>query len=591
MRLALVLGSQGEKVKPRLRNIKDNLQIDSYVSIPAYIDNCIKRGIFYDRVVVLSTLTNSVSLNDLHKYWGDCSRDTEIVFLCKDGTDNNLAKEIMGIFVSTKISTMLVKGTTVQILSEAILLPTITITERYGIEKYLSVGVGDNGVDFSIPEEQTKEEVPVVKVEKPQEQKVKKEKRSFLGVLFGGKKGKRVEQQVEENSQILDNTEVSTENLDMKNNVDYDTMQSEYTDEVQSSVQDDDFEPSTPSENLEINVPNASSDHQKEEVSKNLHIMEEDSDLDADSVDLDLGDLTVDTDVNNPIIRGNMNGITEEVDEEADTLGEYEGEYRTSGDQPKVVTKVVTKEIVRHIGGTVNTTLNGILNGKLNKTIVVTGDRGSGVTVTAYSLAREFAKKVPVLYVDFDIERKGILSYIDYETFAAYDTTMREGVKRCRDTSVFQNYIVQYDTNIDILTSDYSCECNDSDISKAQEVVAENAMSYSVVIIDCPMDKLYLIPDLILTGNTVLCMECSKRGVMNMLCGLENSSLELRYKRTIAMRGTLLVTKLNSRVSSSKVLSYANSIFQADGCDWLGMTYKDFNGKLTNDILTEIVEG
>ena len=168
--------------------------------------------------------------------------------------------------------------------------------------------------------------------------------------------------------------------------------------------------------------------------------------------------------------------------------------------------------------------LNSIYSGRLHKTIIVTGDRGSGATVTAFSLAKEFAKKVNVLYVDFDIERHGLLSYIDYEFFRTFDESMTDGIKRCRESSIFMNCIIRYDTNIDIITSDYSCDATDDDIQLTHNVVAENVMNYGVVIVDCPISKLHLIQDLIFIGTTIVCMESSKRGVMNMLCGLEGSS-------------------------------------------------------------------
>lgn len=625
MKLALVLGSQGEKLKSRFRDIKDNLRIDSFVNIPAFIDSSIKRDELYDRVVVLSTLVDSVKLRDLHNFWDSYCKDTEMVFLCKEGSDNDLASKIMNTFVSTRVSTMLVKSTTIQILCEAVLLPTKEITEKYGIEKFMEVSVSDGvEVDLQLPEEQVQEqEVQTQQVQQSvqaQQQQVKKEKKSLFGSLFGGKKKKQqgvpvqvqgdyVEQGQEQVNSGMQSEEVPEEeflNDDNQENNDFIDTSQDYESSNETSQFADFGDNADEGESYDLgHEEEPAFNEEDQQSSKRVYekpqvsqvkkgltaVANETSDFEPDDIELDFGDSTFDVDATNPIIGGNTNGIAEEVDVEGEVLGDYEGEYRSKDAEERVVVKTITKEVVRHVGGKVNTTLNGIWSGRLHKTIIVTGDRGSGVTVTAYTLARKFAEKVPVLYVDFDIERKGILSYIDYETFVAYDNSMREGVKRCRDSNIFSNCVVQYDTHIDILTSDYSCECTDDDIQRAEEVVAENAMSYGVVVVDCPIEKLHLITDLILTGNTVLCMECSKRGVMNMLCGLENSTLSLRYKRTIVSRGTLLVTKLNPKVKSDKVLRYADSIFQADGCDWLRMEKRDFNGKMTNEILIEIVEG
>ena len=116
-------------------------------------------------------------------------------------------------------------------------------------------------------------------------------------------------------------------------------------------------------------------------------------------------------------------------------------------------------------------------------------------------------------------------------------------------------------------------------------------MNYGVIVVDCPVSKLHLIQDLIFIGNSIICMESSKRGAMNMLCGLEDSPLELRYKRCICSKGIILATKINKRIKSDKVLRYADSIFASNGCDWLHMGHRDFTGNLTTELLTEIVEG
>ena len=53
----------------------------------------------------------------------------------------------------------------------------------------------------------------------------------------------------------------------------------------------------------------------------------------------------------------------------------------------------------------------------------------------------------------------------------------------------------------------------------------------------------------------------------------------------------MLITKLSSKVKPENVIAYGGSIFEADSCDWLSMSYKVFNGKLTKDILETILEG
>lgn len=661
MKLALVLGSQGEKLKPRLENIKDSLDIECYVSVPMFIDSSLKRDLIFDRVVILSTLVNDTAIRDLVRFWKNRCRQSEFIFLCRENTDTELAKNILNQFMSAKISTMLVSNTTIQILSEAILLSPQKITEKYGIEKYLSVEI-DEGTDkmFESPEKPVEEPVqPQVQPQQEQSQKHQKhQKKSFLGGIFGTRRkdipAKTHAPQVQTPSHQAPVTPAPVEGVSQ--DIEFGCVEqkapefggSESKVEAQTPVQEPTsemvFGESTPAEetptspdvkmesesrhdlgasepsteegvfngdvasdsSLVFSIEEAQKHseepayqsairHENQKANSTsssptgFQIFEEDeNEFEPDAIDEDYGDVTFSMPEQN-YSRRNMYNDMNEVNEEEESLVGAEENYRKQN--PNVVVKTVTKEVTRYVGGTVTTALNGILNGRLHKTIIVTGDRGSGVTTTAYMLAKKFAEKVPVLYFDCDIDRHGILSYISYETFRAYDRTMTEGIKRCRDSSIFGNCVVQYDTNLDILTSDYSCDADDVDIQKAHNVVAENAMNYGIVIVDCPVSKLHLIPDLILTGNTVVCMECSKRGVMNMLCGLEGSPLELRYKRCIMSRGTLIATKLNKQIKSQMVIDYADTIFADSGCNWLQMERKDFDGKLTQELLAQIVEG
>ena len=125
----------------------------------------------------------------------------------------------------------------------------------------------------------------------------------------------------------------------------------------------------------------------------------------------------------------------------------------------------------------------------------------------------------------------------------------------------------------------------------SQGIVAENLNKYGVVIVDCPISKLHCVQDLIMTGNVAICVEDNKRGFMNALNALDSSELPLRYKRSIVSKGTIVRTKVNRKNDYKRVLSYINSIVELDECDWLSMVIKEFNGKITSDLLTEILEG
>lgn len=638
MNLALVLGQQGEKVKPKLSNIKDNLRIDCYMNIPNFIDSSLKRDLRYDRVIVLSKLANDVGMKDLAKYWKKHCKETEIIFLCKARVDEELAKKVLKEFVSTKVAAMLVETTTLATFSECVLLDTEKITQKYGIEKYLSVEVDDGGgLEFKAPEEKKPETAvesgtPVqpggsqVTPPIPPVQPEKTKKKGLFGKLFGGKKKNQQQvQQQEQQTQPESTDEEAVEDVVESIPAGESPLKNDYTikpdlDVEEAEEEEPTFEPEIPetppsieedeefddieneqsseevsedysntgedeedfedaeSEKQKVTQPTASTTHPNKR-------REEVNDFDLDAVEVDFGDVTFDASSVAPAMSGSMVGVADEVEDEEEVLSGSENQYRDAYNTQRVPQKSGKAAF----GG--NSALANIYNGKSHKVIIVTGDRGSGVTITAYSIAKEFAKKVPVLYFDCDIDRHGLLSYIDYEFFRTFDNSMIEGIKRCRDSSIFMNCIVNYDVNFDLLTSDYSCDADDESVRMAHNIVAENVMNYGVVVVDCPVSKLHLIQDLIFIGNTIVCMESSKRGVMNMLCGLEDSPLELRYKRCICSKGIILATKINKRIKSDRVLRYADSIFASNGVDWLHMEHKDFTGNLTTELLNEIVEG
>lgn len=675
MKLALVLGvNSGNSIKDRLKAIRDNLDIDVYDNIPRFIDMALKRGTLYDRILVISTLLQDASLeNNLYNYWSNTSKETEVVLLCRKNADRDLALRFMTTFKTPVAAAMLVESTTVQIISEAVILRPTEITSKYGIQDFMDVEVDTDEVVVEQPKPEPK---PIQQAQQPaQSQKPaeKKEKKGLFAGLFGGKKNKEdknkqvqqaqqqmntqpQEQQIQNVQPIVqpmqtpmqevpnqsmqsfvqaeptqfDNQNEFTEvqpdmNFDNQQFVPNEPiMQSPNEDfsfgnsgQMTTPVQDDfnqfdsdsssDFDFGTqPAMNVEqpsqsfnknsdidfgtqssqqpISSNNVFGDMPAQDTSNNQFDVTEQS----DDIDVDFGSMET-----NLPEQESVSNVGDTIDDDLGGLdiAGSEDAYRQANEQPKVIvkTEVVTKEVIRTVGSK-NTALENVLCGKSKKTVIVTGDRATGVTTAALTIARELAKKVPVLYFDCDIETHGLLSYLNYETILNYERSHLEGIRRCKSSQAFLSCVISYDDNFDILTSDYTCDAKDEDIETAQSIVAEMSGNYGVVIVDCPIDKLHLIPDLILTGSTVMCVEASKRGYMNMLCKLENSSLALRYKRNIVSRGTMFVTKIPKGLDIKKLIKYISSMYQSDSCDWLSMQYELFNGRLDSKLLNTILD-
>ena len=305
-------------------------------------------------------------------------------------------------------------------------------------------------------------------------------------------------------------------------------------------------------------------------------VQEKTTEADFSDVDLNFSEVPTETVVDE--INTNLGNLD---------VGDADAEYRTATEQPKVIVKEVVKEVVREVSKN-HTMLDSITSGVNHKILIVTGDRNTGKTVTAITIAKALADKVKTLIVDFDTDCHGLLNYIDYDKFRNFPETVLNGVKLCKNKRVIDSCIMSYDTNLDILTSDFSCEVTTEELERTQDVVAELVEDYGVIVVDCPLDKLPLVQDLIATGNTILCIEEEKRGFMNTLCLLESLDLPVRYKKGLVMRGNIFLTRCSEKTDTKKLLSYINGIYEADTVNWLSMPITKFTGRVTPDILNNI---
>ena len=303
---------------------------------------------------------------------------------------------------------------------------------------------------------------------------------------------------------------------------------------------------------------------------------------DDDFGNMAMGNFDMPDETNKPV-----NDTLKEVSEDLGSidLSSAENAYRQQNEQPKIITKEIVREVVRDSGGGI---VNSILNGKNPHVLIVTGDRGTGVTSTCLSIASFFCKKTPVLYFDCDTHTHGVLSYINYEEFRNFEPTKMSGTKICKSSKVFDNCVCKFDDNFDIISSDYSIDVTPEELTVTASVVAEKVVDYGLVIVDCPAENLHCISDLLISGNTIVCIDSSKRGFMNMLCALEASTLPLRYKKLMVNKGIMFLTKYNKNIDIKRIVAYVKSIYEPEGVDWMSMHSLPFMGKVDMKILDRV---
>lgn len=263
--------------------------------------------------------------------------------------------------------------------------------------------------------------------------------------------------------------------------------------------------------------------------------------------------------------------------------GGVDEQYRTQATQVKIVEKTVVlnkSDVVRNI-----------LSGVTSKTILVTGDRGTGLTTTALSLAEYFADKVHVLYVDGDLKNHGSLNYLEYNHIVKFGDHQKKGVKICKSVDAFRSCRINYATNLDILVSDYNVNVSLDEFELTQSVITELADEYSVIIVDVPFDSLSACEDLILTGAPIICMDASKRGFMNTLCYLEGDYLEKRYKRALLSKGVLNLSNISKDFNFNKVKSEVNSIVDLEERGWFDLPVVEKQQKMTKEHVNKLLRG
>jgi hypothetical protein len=189
-----------------------------------------------------------------------------------------------------------------------------------------------------------------------------------------------------------------------------------------------------------------------------------------------------------------------------------------------------------------------------------------------------------------DVDTHGLLSMIEYNQFRKFEPSHKQGIKLCKNRRSFNNCVVQYDDNLDLLTTDYGICPTDDEIYNTIAVVMEMQTEYSVIIFDVPFQKLKLFDEIILVGTVVITVEQTIRGFMNILCQLEDIELSNRLKRNIAGSGKIVLTKVNNKYPPKKLVKYCQDIVDLDEVDWLSMPMMARENKIDTKFLDFIVD-
>lgn len=162
--------------------------------------------------------------------------------------------------------------------------------------------------------------------------------------------------------------------------------------------------------------------------------------------------------------------------------------------------------------------------------LVFTGDRKSGVTKTALQSAMFYGKTEKTLFVDFDIQRKGSLLYYGIDNIILENENVQNGLFKLKTPNMLK-YVTYnfFKGGFDCLISLYNEPYQESDLVLAQRILSTQR-EYTTIVIDCPLENLHYLEDILLYSEIIVCVESDLQSVLNTIMGLagvfeENSKL------------------------------------------------------------------
>lgn len=212
----------------------------------------------------------------------------------------------------------------------------------------------------------------------------------------------------------------------------------------------------------------------------------------------------------------------------------------------KEVPKEVTREKLVFVGGGSTTahSFADIMSKKETVFLLVTGDRRSGVTTTALSLANLFGSALNALYVDFDTITKGSLVRLGIQNIVDENDRIQEGVKHLRNPKVLDKLVYRGDNKFASLISNFGVEVSDEEISQAANALAIQQY-FDIVVIDCPITKLGLLDDLLPVSDMILCFDGSVQSIINtmsILSDLTDMGISRKIQNIMYRSSRMLVT-------------------------------------------------
>ena len=520
MIVSFSIGVSSPRVINSLRGLVDNIDFSTYPSIQDLINEAELRKLVFDRIIfsikVLDMANPEKDLSDLFKFIRDCSEQTEVVYIStpKDARDQEISGIFDKIFNSQKYTSVFLTQATSKTILDIVTVDIATLKTKYGSGE----GTGE------------------------------KEKKGFLGSVFGSGSKKNVKNSIptESKPDTSETDGISTGELRENN------QESSYTKPVSSGGPAvGDVRNPIPTENniKPLGVVGGS----VPVVGGELNISGGISGSSDMEMDLSIGDLGM---------AHSDTGYLGEEDEEE--LKQLSAMSETTSEDPVQDGLNPVSEIQEptNIGikSTEEQQQQSIFEEyeRFSSNVVLVISDGGSKSAQAFidNVCRvRDALDRDVLIVDMDMQSNRVLSFINTERF--YNSGSAEGISKLR---------VYTEDLVGVASEGYGEVINGRVLSRF--LSSRSISRYSKIFIDCPVGSLKYLPEEIIT-------QCD----ISIICGndradLMKMSLDLTNREMLSYKSECYVCE-NGVVNftgglSVRDLEYVRSLCLFAGKSWLG---------------------
>ena len=229
--------------------------------------------------------------------------------------------------------------------------------------------------------------------------------------------------------------------------------------------------------------------------------------------------------------------------------------------QPKVITKVVEKIVTVPQGNVAP--LESIRNRNGVRSIVITGERNLGLTRLALNIANYFGHKEPTLAVDLDLERKNFITYLGVDEYIDEQRHIQDSVKHLTTKRLLKQLAHLTEKGFYTLTSTWGTDIEESQIVNLDEILSSQS-EFKTMVIDCPIENVWMIPNLLLSSKVFIITGDSQKDVVNTLLALGNVETTYNAEAPLYTNSNYIVGGHGDVNNFKYYLDYYSDLFALD---------------------------